>query len=72
MNRMNIVDVHFFDLMDEFSCTIECDAEELCNFHTTYVPAGATQKKCFLFAGCDAPEDCADCNTVPKEVARSH
>jgi hypothetical protein len=68
MNRFNIVDIGFYDLLDEFSCPIECDAEEDCNFHTTYIPEGGSQKKCFLFKECGVPEDCASCDTVPKNA----
>ena len=66
MNRMNIIDVLFLDLLDEYSCGIECRNDDYCNFYTNYIPDGGSQRKCFLFAACDAPENCATCTTEPK------
>ena len=66
MNRMNIIDVLFLDLLDEYSCGIECSNDAYCNFYTNYIPNGGSQRKCFLFAACDAPENCATCTTEPK------
>merc|ERR1712014_425577 len=63
MNRLNIIDVLFLDLLDEYSCGIECRNDAYCNFYTNYIPDGGKQRKCFLFQGCDAPEDCATCTT---------
>ena len=65
MNRLNIVDVLFLDVLDEYSCGIECRNDEYCNFYTNYLPENGAQRKCFLFASCDAPEDCATCVTEP-------
>merc|ERR1711884_244677 len=65
MNRLNIVDVLFLDVLDEYSCGIECRNDEYCNFYTNYLPVGGAQRKCFLFASCDNPEDCATCTTEP-------
>merc|ERR1711944_37044 len=66
MNRLNIVDVLFLDVLDEYSCGIECRNDDYCNFYTNYLPENGAQRKCFLFAGCDAPEDCPTCTTEPK------
>jgi len=67
----NIVDVFYFDDIDNFSCHHQCTLVDECNFWTHFVNE-QQRHKCFLFKNCHVHEDCTpDCddkheNCVPQ------
>ena len=61
----NVVDVFFHDIIDNYSCQIECQTIGECNYFTMFgeESSGVLHKKCFLFKSCDTTEPCEDCTT---------
>ena len=58
----NIVDVFYFDDIDNFSCHHQCTLVDECNFWTHFVNE-QQRHKCFLFKNCHVHEDCTpDCD----------
>merc|ERR1719412_606135 len=65
----NIVDVFYFDDIDDFSCHHQCTLVDECNFWTHFVNE-QQRHKCFLFKNCHVHEDCEpdECETGPKNM----
>jgi len=66
----NIVDVFYFDADDTISCQQQCQMLPTCNFWTQFDETDDPQPhhKCFLFKNCNIHEDCAKCETGPKNL----
>jgi len=65
----NIVDVFYFDDIDNFSCHHQCTLVHECNFWTHFINEDQ-RHKCFLFKNCHVHEDCTpdECETGPKDM----
>ena len=65
VNKENVVDVFYFDVVDDFSCQEHCLDLEECHFFTMYGVQDSPKDhmKCFMFKTCDHLEPCEECTT---------
>merc|ERR1712018_1038437 len=60
----NVVEVSYYDTLDDFSCQADCQTNPLCKYFTMFNDDFSAHKKCFHFKECLEP--CADCVTGPE------
>merc|ERR1712018_160325 len=60
----NVVEVSYYDTLDDFSCQADCQTNPLCKYFTMFNDDFSAHKKCFHFKECLEP--CADSVTGPE------
>merc|ERR1719295_1790165 len=67
VTKENVVDVFYFDVVDDFSCQQHCLDLDECHFFTMYGVKDTPKDhmKCFMFKTCDHLEPCPECTTGP-------
>ena len=65
VTKENVVDVFYFDVVDDFSCQEHCKDLEECHFFTMYgiKDSPKDHMKCFMFKTCDHKEPCPECTS---------
>jgi hypothetical protein len=63
----NVIDVFFYDVVDQASCQHQCKTISACKNFTMMGVADPPHTKCFLFKSCDELEECDDCISGPEE-----
>merc|ERR1712038_117671 len=74
VTKENVVDVFYFDVVDDFSCQQHCLDLDECHFFTMYGVKDTPKDhmKCFMFKTCDHLEPCPECTTGPDHPPMPH
>merc|ERR1712045_941591 len=74
VTKENVVDVFYFDVVDDFSCQQHCLDLDECHFFTMYGVKDTPKDhmKCFMFKTCDHLEPCPECTTGPDPPPMPH